>query len=73
MTRVQEDILKASLSKAIQAWIDSDEPGHLVALPYMGDETVGHMSSAAINVLAAIDDLHTTLGRHGELGNEASE
>jgi hypothetical protein len=71
MTRIQEDILKASLSKVIQAWLDSDEPGHLAALPYMGDETVGHMASAAINILAAIDDVHMTLDRHGELKDES--
>jgi hypothetical protein len=71
MTRIQEESLKASLTKVIEAWLDTNDPTALDALPYMGRETAAHMASAAINVLAAVDDIHTSLDRDGMLKDES--
>lgn len=65
MTRIEEEILKAALTDAIAAWIDSADGRVLRALPYMGSETVAQMASAAVCVLAAGDDVYTSLKRDG--------
>lgn len=73
MTRNQEEKLKASLTTAISAWIDSADPSVLKALPYLGSETVAQMASAAVCVLAAVDDIRTSLERDGMMKDESED
>lgn len=73
MTRDQEETLKASLKMAISAWIDSADLSVLKALPYLGSETVAQMASAAVCVLAAVDDIRTSLERDGMMKDESED
>ena len=76
MTRTNYNKLLVSLTDRIMVWMDEvhDQPD--MRVPYIGNNTASHMAShmatAAMNVLAAIDDLYDTLVENGEI-QESSE
>jgi len=72
MTSTNYNKLLVSLTDRIMVWMNEehDQPG--VRVPYIGNNTASHMATAAMNVLASIDDLYDTLVENGEIeeGNE---
>jgi hypothetical protein len=67
MTRTNYNKLLVSLTDRIMVWMDEvhDQPDCRV--PYIGNNTAAHMATAAMNVLASIDDLYDTLVENGEV------
>lgn len=72
MTRTNYNKLLVSLTDRIMVWMDEAHDQPDMRVPYIGNNTASHMATAAMNVLAAIDDLYDTLVENGEI-QEASE
>jgi hypothetical protein len=66
MRRKDEEALRTSLRRAIQAWWESEELD-TIERPYIGDNTIVIMADAAVTVLVALDDVYETLRSNGEL------
>jgi len=67
MTKTNYNKLLVSLTDRIMVWIDEEHDQTGVSVPYIGNNTAAHMATAAMNVLAAIDDLYETLVENGEV------
>lgn len=63
MTRVEEERLRASLTKAIDNWWDGKEGAQTIGvrMPYVGDLTFEQMAAAAAAVLVALDDVQRSM------------
>jgi len=67
MTKTTYNKLLVSLTDRIMVWMDEEHDHPDTRVPYIGNNTAGHMAEAAMNVLAAIDDLYDTLVENGEV------
>ena len=69
MERKDETKLLASLTEALDAWLDGPA-ADASALPYFGNNLCELMARAAMAVLLGQADVYDTLLRNGELGSE---
>lgn len=63
MTRIEEEKLRASLAKAIDAWWDGEGGAQSldVRMPFVGPATFELMALAATTVLVALDDAQRSM------------
>jgi hypothetical protein len=69
MERKDETKLLASLTEALENWLDGPAQ-EIGGLPYAGDNLSELMARAAMAVLAGQADVYDTLRRNGELTGE---
>jgi len=67
MTRTNYNKLLVSLTDRIMVWMDEVHDQADTRVPYIGSNTASHMATAAMNVLASIDDVYETLVENGEV------
>ena len=67
MTRIEEEKLRASLAKVIDAWWDGEGGAQSLSIrmPFVGDETFELMAAAAASVLIALDDAQRCMINNG--------
>jgi len=67
MERKNYNRLLVSLTDRVMVWLDEMAEDTGVDVPYTGHNTAVHMAEAALQVLAAVDDLRNTLIEDGEI------
>jgi hypothetical protein len=68
MERTNETKLLASLTEALEGWLDG--PAQKIGLPYVGNNLCELMARAAMAVLAGQADAYETLLNSGELADK---